>query len=68
MLNAVVVSTRRIDQASEGGTLAGTTNVEKITTNIRSLLVKGVTPVLKSLRPPPDNIEDYKSEYGSIGE
>lgn len=57
----------RIDQASEGGTLAGTTNVEKITTNIRSLLVKGVTPVLKSLRPPPDNIEDYKSEYGSIG-
>merc|ERR1712168_970656 len=57
----------RLDQTSDGVNLAGTTNTEKITTNIRDLIVKSVTPVLKALRPPPDNVEEYKSEFGSIG-
>ena len=35
--------------------------------NIRTLLVKSVSPVLKSMREPPDNIEEYKSLYGSLG-
>ena len=35
--------------------------------NIRTLLVKSVSPVLKSMREPPDNIEEYKTLYGSLG-
>ena len=33
----------------------------------RNLLVKSVSPVLKSMRDPPDNIEDYKREFGTLG-
>jgi len=58
----------RIDQASEGGNLAGTTNVDKVVTNIRNLVVKGVTPVLKVTRPLPDILDEYKADFGSIGE
>jgi len=57
----------RIDQAAEGGSLAGTTNVEKITTNIRNKLIQGVTPIIKAQRAPPDNIDEFKADYGSIG-
>ena len=35
--------------------------------NIRNQLVKYVSPVLKSLRDPPDNIEEYRALYGSLG-
>ena len=46
----------------------GTSKVEEIAAkNIRSLLVKSVSPVLKSVRDPPDNIEEYKTLYGSLG-
>ena len=46
----------------------GTSKVEEIAAkNIRSLLVKSVSPVLKSVRDPPDNIEEYKTMYGSLG-
>ena len=34
----------------------------------RTLLVKSVSPVLKSLRDPPDYIEDYRLEFGSLGQ
>ena len=33
----------------------------------RNLLVKSVSPVLRSMRDPPDNIEHYKTEFGSLG-
>ena len=46
----------------------GTSKVEEIAAkNIRNQLVKYVSPVLKSLRDPPDNIEEYKVLYGSLG-
>lgn len=35
--------------------------------NIRVLVTKGCAPVLKSIRPPPDVPEDYKTEFGSVG-
>jgi transcription initiation factor TFIID subunit 6 len=42
--------------------------VEKIAAqNIRQLLVKSVSPVLKSLREPPDNPEEFRAAYGSLG-
>ena len=45
-----------------------TSSVEKIAAqNIRQLLVKSVSPVLKSLRDPPDNPEDFRAAYGSLG-
>ena len=43
-------------------------SVEKIAAqNIRQLLVKSVSPVLKSLREPPDNPEDVRAAFGSLG-
>ena len=46
----------------------GTSKVEEIAAkNIRNQLVKYVSPVLKSLRDPPDNVEEYKALYGSLG-
>jgi transcription initiation factor TFIID subunit 6 len=43
-------------------------SVEKIAAqNIRQLLVKSVSPVLKSLREPPDNLEEFRAAYGSLG-
>ena len=29
--------------------------------------MKSVAPVLRSVREPPDNLEDYKREFGSLG-
>lgn len=57
----------KIDAALDSGNL-GVSSVEEIAAkNIRTLLVKSVSPVLKSMREPPDNIEEYKSLYGSLG-
>jgi len=57
----------KIDMALDNSNL-GTSKVEEIAAkNIRSLLVKSVSPVLKSVRDPPDNIEEYKTMYGSLG-
>lgn len=55
----------RIDRALEGQQ-----NIDKVAAqHIRTLLVKSVCPALKSMRPPPDNVEDYKAEFGaSIGQ
>lgn len=43
-------------------------NMEKIASaNIKALLIKVLAPVLKSIRNPPDNLEEYKQEYGYMG-
>merc|ERR1712127_1058545 len=58
---------QKIDQALDSSNL-GVGGVEEIAAkNIRTLLVKSVSPVLKSMRDPPDNIEEYKPFYGSLG-
>lgn len=36
--------------------------------HIRNLLVKSVSPVLKCMREPPDSLEAYKQEFGSLGQ
>ena len=57
----------KIDAALDSSNL-GTSKVEEIAAkNIRNQLVKYVSPVLKSLRDPPDNVEEYKVLYGSLG-
>jgi len=57
----------KIDMALDSSNM-GTSRVEEIAAqNIRTLLVKSVSPVLKSVRSPPDNIEEYKASYGSLG-
>jgi hypothetical protein len=35
--------------------------------HIRNLLMKNVVPVLKTIKNPPDNPEDYKNDFGSLG-
>lgn len=35
--------------------------------HIKHLLVKVLTPILKTLRNPPDSLEEYKNDYGSLG-
>ncbi|KAE8751016.1 hypothetical protein FOCC_FOCC002101 [Frankliniella occidentalis] len=35
--------------------------------HIKHLLLKILPPILKSIRSPPDNLDDYKLEYGFIG-
>ena len=57
----------KIDMALDSSNM-GTSRVEEIAAqNIRTLLVKSVSPVLKSVRAPPDHIEEYKASYGSLG-
>jgi hypothetical protein len=36
--------------------------------HIRTLLLKSVCPVLKNCRNAADTIEDYKTDFGSMGE
>ena len=46
----------------------GSSKVEEIAAkNIRNQIVKYVSPVLKTVRDPPDNAEEYKAMYGSLG-
>ncbi|CAH0558321.1 unnamed protein product [Brassicogethes aeneus] len=43
-------------------------NIDKIASSlIKQLLVKVLAPVLKSLRNPPDNLDEYRQEYGYLG-
>ncbi|XP_023337419.1 transcription initiation factor TFIID subunit 6-like [Eurytemora carolleeae] len=70
ILPYISILAAKIDAAldSNNSNLA-TSSVEKIAAqNIRTLLVKSVSPVLKSLRDPPDYIEDYRLEFGSLGQ
>lgn len=58
---------QKIDIALDTNNMASS-SVEKIAAqNIRQLLVKSVSPVLKSLREPPDNPEDFRAAFGSLG-
>ena len=46
----------------------GTRKAEEVAAkNIHNQLEKYVAPVLKSLRDPPDNPEEYKAEFGTLG-
>ena len=57
----------KIDLALDNSNL-GSSKVEEIAAkNIRNQIVKYVSPVLKTLRDPPDNPEEYKAVYGSLG-
>merc|ERR1711962_175283 len=56
VLPHIAALAQKIDQALDSG--LGVSSVEEIAAkNIRTLLVKSVSPVLKSMREPPDNIE-----------
>ncbi|KAK7873442.1 hypothetical protein R5R35_000224 [Gryllus longicercus] len=56
---------QRIENALEGPVLS---NVEKIAAgHIKHLLVKVLVPVLKTIRSPPDYVEEYRNEYGYMG-
>lgn len=35
--------------------------------HIKQLLIKILAPIVKSIRNPPDNLEEYKQEYGYLG-
>ena len=60
----------RIDAATEAvSVMGGATNMEKIAaSHIKNLLLKGCTSIVKTLKQPPDVIEDYREEFGSIGQ
>ncbi|XP_019867093.2 transcription initiation factor TFIID subunit 6-like [Aethina tumida] len=43
-------------------------NIERVASGlIKQMLVKALGPVLKNLRSTPDNIEEYKQDYGYLG-
>ncbi|XP_067412669.1 transcription initiation factor TFIID subunit 6 [Emydura macquarii macquarii] len=43
-------------------------NIDKIgADHVQSLLLKHCAPVLAKIRPPPDNQDSYKADYGSLG-
>lgn len=45
-----------------------TTNTDKTASgHIKLLLIKIIAPILKSIRSPPDNLEEYKQEFGYLG-
>lgn len=55
----------RIENHLQG---VNTTNTEKIAAgNIRTILQKACAPVLKTMRSPPDLLEDYKKDFGFLG-
>ncbi|KAK9504183.1 hypothetical protein O3M35_010570 [Rhynocoris fuscipes] len=44
------------------------TSIEKSSvSHLKHLLVKILTPILKTIRNPPDVMEEYKNDYGSVG-
>ncbi|KAK9872277.1 hypothetical protein WA026_017082 [Henosepilachna vigintioctopunctata] len=54
-----------IEHHLEGPTIS---NVDKIASgHIKQLIIKSLVPVLKSVRSPPDYIEEYKQDYGYFG-
>ncbi|XP_053671997.1 transcription initiation factor TFIID subunit 6 [Anopheles nili] len=51
------------------GTTSNISNTDKIAAgHIRAMLQKNVPAILKSLRNPPDLVEDYKRDYGCLGQ
>jgi hypothetical protein len=61
----------RIDQATDSSALAAGSamgNIEKIAAqHIRNLVIKSLSSIVKTVRSPPDNVEEYKQEYGTLG-
>ncbi|KAJ9576652.1 hypothetical protein L9F63_025450, partial [Diploptera punctata] len=55
----------RIENAMEGPVLS---NIDKIAAgHIKHLLVKVLSPLLKTIRQPPDFLEEYRNEFGYLG-
>ncbi|PSN55976.1 Transcription initiation factor TFIID subunit 6 [Blattella germanica] len=55
----------RIEHAIEGPVLS---NIDKIAAgHIKHLLVKVLAPLLKTIRQPPDFLEEYRAEFGYLG-
>lgn len=55
----------RIEASIDG---SGLSTIDKNAAgHIKTLLVKSVAPVLKTIRPPPDFVEDYKQDFGYLG-
>lgn len=67
ILPNISILAEKIDAALDPNNTSASKVEQNAATNIRNLLVKSVSPVLKSMRDPPDNIEDYKLEFGSLG-
>uniref|UniRef100_A0A2M4ASL3 Transcription initiation factor TFIID subunit 6 n=1 Tax=Anopheles triannulatus TaxID=58253 RepID=A0A2M4ASL3_9DIPT len=56
----------RVEVLLQGTTIIS--NTDKIAAgHIRAMLQKAVPPVLKTLRNPPDLVEEYKRDYGCLG-
>uniref|UniRef100_T1J711 TAF6 C-terminal HEAT repeat domain-containing protein n=1 Tax=Strigamia maritima TaxID=126957 RepID=T1J711_STRMM len=56
----------RIRQCVETPVLS---NIDKIAAeHIKQLLQRILAPVIKTIRQPPDNVEEYKAEYGYFGQ
>ncbi|XP_063230673.1 transcription initiation factor TFIID subunit 6-like isoform X2 [Bacillus rossius redtenbacheri] len=56
---------KRIEETSDGLVHS---NVDRIAAgHIRILMTKALSPLLRTLRQPPDHLEDYVLEYGSLG-
>lgn len=67
ILPNISILAEKIDAALDPNNTSASKVEQNAATNIRNLLVKSVSPVLKSMRDPPDNIEEYKQEFGSLG-
>ncbi|XP_061446368.1 transcription initiation factor TFIID subunit 6 [Rhineura floridana] len=65
ILPRLQVEGERVRAVLEGPVVS---NIDKIGANhVQSLLLKHCAPVLAKLRPPPDNQEAYRAEYGALG-
>ncbi|XP_067325724.1 transcription initiation factor TFIID subunit 6 [Anolis sagrei] len=65
ILPRLQVEGERVRAVLEGPVVS---NIDKIgADHVQSLLLKHCAPVLAKLRPPPDNQEAYRAEYGALG-
>ncbi|XP_058036389.1 transcription initiation factor TFIID subunit 6 isoform X2 [Ahaetulla prasina] len=65
ILPRLQVEGERVRSILEGPVVS---NIDKIgADHVQSLLLKHCAPVLAKLRPPPDNQEAYRAEYGALG-
>ncbi|XP_043284021.1 transcription initiation factor TFIID subunit 6-like isoform X2 [Venturia canescens] len=61
----IKIISERMEGSIEGATLS---NADKNAAgHIKNLLLKSVAPVIRTIRSPPDYVEEYKQEYGYIG-
>lgn len=65
ILPKVAFISERLEASQEGQHL--TTTDKLAVGHIKHLLQKILTPLLKSMRSPPDVVEEYVSEFGSLG-